>query len=80
MWYPERNTKSRNTTLPKFQRCCHGRKVKLPMIDDPPEVLQKLIFNHIMIEDKNYQANTRTYNAMFLFTSLGMKFEKKLPN
>lgn len=54
MWYQERKTKTRNITLLKFQRCCHGEKVKLPMIDNP-----------------------RTYNAMFSFTSHGMKFYTK---
>lgn len=55
-------------------------KVKLPMYDDPLEVLQKLLVDDISVEGKNYQANTMTYNAMFLFTSLGMQFDKKLTN
>lgn len=50
------------------------------MFDDPPEVLQKLLVDHISVEGKNYQANAMTYNAMFLFTSLGMQFDKKLTN
>lgn len=77
MWYGERMSKSRNTTLPKFQHCCHEGKVKLPLIGDPPVIIRKLLFDSASTHAKNYQANTRTYNAMFSFTSPGMKFDTK---
>lgn len=75
MWYGERMSKSRNMKSLKFQRCCHGGKVKLPLIGDPPVILQNLLFNPASTHAKNYKANTRTYNAMFSFTSPGMKFD-----
>ncbi|KAI5386607.1 hypothetical protein KIW84_072948 [Lathyrus oleraceus] len=77
MWYGERMSKSRNTMSPKFQCCCHDGKVKLPLIGDPPAILQKLLFDPASTDAKNYQANTRTYNVMFSFISPGMKFDTK---
>lgn len=77
MWYGERMSKSRNTTLPKFQLYCHGGKFKLPLIGDPFSILQKLLFDSASTPAKNYQANTRTYIVMFSFTSPGMKFDTK---
>ncbi|CAK8567127.1 unnamed protein product [Lathyrus sativus] len=70
-------TKSKNTTSPKFKWCCHGGKVKLPMIDDPPLILQNLLFDSTTVDGKNYQLNTRTYNTMFSLASPSMKFDSK---
>ncbi|XP_058768177.1 uncharacterized protein LOC131641899 [Vicia villosa] len=61
MWYQERRDKSRHTTIPKFHRCCRSGKHLLHDKNGP--------------ESKNYQRNLRTYNAMFSFTSPGMKFD-----
>ncbi|KAI5396651.1 hypothetical protein KIW84_062748 [Lathyrus oleraceus] len=47
------------------------------MIGDPPVILQKPLFDPASTPVKNYQANTRTYNAMFSFSSPGMKFDTK---
>lgn len=52
------------------------------MIDDPlplpsPLILQELLFDPKTINGNNYQANTRTYNAMLSLTSPGMKFDTK---
>ncbi|KAI5442706.1 hypothetical protein KIW84_011659 [Lathyrus oleraceus] len=62
---------------PKFQSCCHGGKVKLPLIGDPPVMFRKLLFDSASTPTKNYRTNTRTYNVMFSFTSPGMKFDTK---
>jgi hypothetical protein len=75
LWYQERKDKSRNTTVPKFQLCCGAGKVQLPLLDQPPEYLQHLLHDHHSRDSKNYQANTRTYNAMFSFTSPGMDMD-----
>ncbi|KAI5409400.1 hypothetical protein KIW84_055001 [Lathyrus oleraceus] len=34
-----------------------------------------MVEHHLQVDGKNYQANTRTYNAMFSLTSPGMKFD-----
>jgi hypothetical protein len=76
MWYQERKQKSRNTSSPKFQICCGDGKVQLPLLEQPPPLMQQLLFNNSSAASKNYQANSRTYNAMFSFTSPGMNFDE----
>ncbi|XP_058733259.1 uncharacterized protein LOC131604861 [Vicia villosa] len=75
MWYQEKVNRHKITTIPRFHRCCRGGKIVLPFLEQPPQVLQDLLFNKTYLDSKNYQANIRTYNAMFSFTSPGMKFD-----
>jgi hypothetical protein len=75
MWYQERKQKSKNTSNPKFQLCCAAGKVQLPQLEQPPQLLQNLLSQNQGTQSKNYQANARTYNAMFSFTSPGMNMD-----
>ncbi|CAJ2678040.1 uncharacterized protein LOC123904970 [Trifolium pratense] len=77
MWYQERRAKSRHAVEPTFQICCGNGKVQLPFLKDPPQCLQKLLFDNISKQSKSFQQNIRMYNSMFSFTSPGMKFDKK---
>jgi len=74
MWYNERKQKNKHTQNPKFHLCCGSGKVQLPLLDQPPELLQNLLLGQTKAS-KNYQSNARTYNAMFSFTSPGMKMD-----
>jgi hypothetical protein len=76
MWYLERKHKSKSTTTPLFQLCCGNGKVQLPLLRQPPPVLQHLLFDHQSEDTKNFQQNTRMYNSMFSFSSPGMKFDE----
>jgi hypothetical protein len=78
MWYQERKDKCRNTSIPKFMMCCGNGKVQLPLLEQPPPLIQNLLFCHQSPESKNFQANIRTYNAMFSFTSPGMKMDDNM--
>jgi hypothetical protein len=77
MWYQERTCKSRDSIHPKFQLCCGDGKVQLPLLDNPPPLLEHLLFNHEAVDSKFFQQNTKTYNSMFCFTSPGMNFDYK---
>ncbi|XP_045792199.1 uncharacterized protein LOC123886981 [Trifolium pratense] len=77
MWYQERKNKRKDSITPQFQLCCHGGKAQLPLLDQPPELLQHLLFNYHSADSKNYQAHTRIYNSMFAFTSPGMKLDER---
>jgi hypothetical protein len=78
MWYHERRQKARHSANPRFQLCCSNGKVQLPLLKDPPMCLQQLLFDSSSTQSQNYQQNIRMYNAMFSFTSPGMKFDKKV--
>jgi len=78
MWYQERKDKCRNTTQPKFSLCCESGNVQLPLVEQPPEILQHLLFDYQSRDSKNYQSNARVYNAMFSFTSPGMSMDTNL--
>lgn len=75
MWYQERKDKSRDTTQPKFTLCCGSGNVQLPQLEQPPPILQHLLFDNQSRDSKNYQANARVYNAIFSFTSPGMSMD-----
>ena len=80
MWYKERIKKTRRCVSPTFHLCCGNGKVQLPILKEPPIVLQRLLFDNESKESKNYQNHIRTYNMMFAFTSPGAKVERTFNN
>jgi len=80
MWYQERTQKHKHTTIPKFYLCCGDGKVQLPLLKDPPPMLQYLLFDNNANDSKNYQQHIRIYNMMFAFTSLGAKLDISINN
>ena len=78
MWYNERISKDKNTTSPKSSLCCGDDKVELPLLQNPPKYLERLLFDDNGTNSKNYQHNIRTYNMMFAFTSAGIKLDKSI--
>jgi hypothetical protein len=76
MWYQERKSKARHSLNPNFQICCGDGKVQIPFLEQPPPLLQKLLFTNDSIESKNYQDNIQMYNSMFSFTSPGMTVDR----
>ena len=80
MWYDERISKNKNYQNPRFSLCCGDGRVELPLLQNPPEYLQQLLFHDDTIDSKNYQHNLRAYNMMFAFTSAGIKLDKTINN
>ncbi|MCH82301.1 helicase-like protein, partial [Trifolium medium] len=78
MWYQERRQKTRDSANPCFQLCCGNGKVQLPLLKHAPQCLQDLLFDAKSKKSKHFQQNIRMYNAMFSFTSPGMKFDNKI--
>jgi hypothetical protein len=78
MWYQERRQRSRHSSNPTFQICCGNGKVQLPLLKHPPPVLKHLLIDSKTKESQQFQQSVRMYNAMFSFTSPGMKFDKKV--
>jgi len=78
IWYEEKINKSKRCVNLTFM-CCGNGKVQLPILKDPPIVLQRLLFDNGSKESKNYQNHIRTY-MMFAFISPEVKFDKKFKN
>ena len=78
MWYNERISKHKNSRSPRFNLCCRDDKVELPLLQNPPEYLPRLLFDHNSADGRNYQQNICTYNMMFAFTSTGIKLDKSI--
>ena len=76
--YNERILKDENCATPRFNLCCGDGKIELPLLQNPPKDLQRLLFDDNTIESKNYQHNIRAYNMMFAFTSDGIKLDKSI--
>ncbi|KAH1147779.1 hypothetical protein GYH30_042763 [Glycine max] len=64
IWYDERISKYKNCAGPRFSLCCGDGKVKLPLLQNPPQYLQQLLFDDNTIDSKNYQHNLRAYNMI----------------
>ena len=80
MWYDERISKNKNFQNPRFILCCGDGKAEMPLLQNPPEYLQQLLFHDDTIDSKNYQHNLQAYNMMFAFTSAGIKLDKTINN
>jgi len=81
LWYEERAEKCNTSKEVQFSLCCQKGKVKLPLLKKPPDLLEALL-NGEDHRSKIFLQNTRIYNSMFSFTSIGGKmlwpFVKKL--
>ncbi|KAL2985527.1 hypothetical protein AAZX31_12G156900 [Glycine max] len=64
MWYNERISKCKNSSSPRFNLCRGDGKVEFPLLQNPPKLLQQLLFDQNTADGKNYQQNIRTYNIM----------------
>ena len=73
MWYDERINKDKQSKNPRFALCCGDDKIQLPLLEDPPQPMRQLLFDSNSTKSKNFQANIRSYNLMFAFTSPGAK-------
>ena len=77
MWYGERINKTKYRRKPIFTLCCMQCQVQLPYLKKNPDVLMKLITGNDKLS-KHFQRNTRAYNMVFSFTSLGGKVENSV--
>ncbi|XP_058774354.1 uncharacterized protein LOC131648630 [Vicia villosa] len=80
MWYLERKNTCRHSANPEFSICCGGGKVQIPLLREPPPVLQSLLFDQNKSESKLFQQQIRLYNMMFAFTSPGAKMDNRFNN
>ncbi|KAL5193323.1 hypothetical protein HKD37_20G055561 [Glycine soja] len=71
-------SRDKNCATPRFSLCCGDDNVKLPLLQNPPKHLQRLLFDDNIIDSKNYQHNIRAYNMMFAFTFVGIKLDKSI--
>ncbi|XP_056843179.1 uncharacterized protein LOC130495713 [Raphanus sativus] len=76
-WYNERISKNRKAKRAVFTMCCMRGKIKLPLLQEPPEFLQGLLTNDDAIS-KHFRENIRSLNMMFSFTSLGGKIDNSV--
>ncbi|CAN7083734.1 unnamed protein product [Brassica oleracea var. botrytis] len=77
MWFGERLNRRLKTPNPKFSLCCMQGQVQLPLLKQPPEVLKNLLNGDDKLS-KHFQRNTRPYNMVFSFTSLGGKIDRSV--
>lgn len=77
VWHEERTQKGYNAKNPKFGICCSHGRVVLPHYTEPPQQIYNLFCNNDR-RSKNFQANIRSFNSMFSFTSMGGKIKKDI--
>lgn len=77
MWFGECINKSRKARKPIFTLCCMQGQVQLPLLKNPPEIITRLFTGDDPLS-KHFQQNTRAYNMVFSFTSIGGKCDKSV--
>ncbi|PIA60821.1 hypothetical protein AQUCO_00300390v1 [Aquilegia coerulea] len=80
VWFEERNRKHKRLNDPGFSICCLDGKVKLPLLQQPPRYLQRLMDFKGGTLSAKFRENIRRYNSMFALTSMGGKIDKRVNN
>ncbi|RID45967.1 hypothetical protein BRARA_I02661, partial [Brassica rapa] len=69
MWTSESTATDPRTGEPTFTLCCNHGQIKLPPINQPPALLEKLL------QTRWFRDTIRVYNSVLAFTSVGMKMD-----
>jgi hypothetical protein len=75
-WMAERLSHSSNAN-PLFGGCCLSGKIRLPLLEDVPQTLRRLLESPDD-DAKEFRKNIRTYNSALAFTSLGAIMDRSL--
>ncbi|KAL3648221.1 hypothetical protein CASFOL_007645 [Castilleja foliolosa] len=73
-WFDERSLNSSSAAETRYNGCCGGGIVDLPLLVEPPAFLSELLHGTSR-RSKHFQENIRSYNSMFCFTSMGGKVD-----
>lgn len=75
MWNHER-TKKENSNTSGFSLCCNHGKVKLPVLQETPPELKRLLDGNDELS-RSFQKNNRMYNTAFSMTSTGGEIDNR---
>lgn len=78
MWYEERAEKPNRPKKPKFSLCCQQGKVKLQLLQEPPQILKNLLSYEGCGQSVKFREKIRAYNSIFAFTSMGAKIDNSV--
>ncbi|CAN6825137.1 unnamed protein product [Brassica oleracea] len=74
MWTSESTGKDSRTGELTFTICCNHGQIKLPLINQPPPLLEELL------QYRWFRDAIRVYNSVLAFTSIGMKMDYSMVN
>ncbi|KAK9684271.1 hypothetical protein RND81_10G198000 [Saponaria officinalis] len=63
---------------PQFSICCQKRKVRLPILQDPPDYLKQLLDPNGGRRSSGFRRLIRSYNMIYAFTSMGGKVDNAI--
>ncbi|KAK9724002.1 hypothetical protein RND81_05G040500 [Saponaria officinalis] len=66
--------------LPQFSICCQKGKVRLPLLQDPPNYLKGLLDPTGGRRSTKFRRLIRSYNMIYAFTSMGGKVDNTVNN
>ncbi|KAK9740669.1 hypothetical protein RND81_03G052500 [Saponaria officinalis] len=66
--------------LPQFSICCQKGKVRLPLLQDPPDYLKGLLDPTGGRRSSEFRRLIRSYNMIYAFTSMGRKVDNAINN
>jgi hypothetical protein len=76
MWLQERVSQSTMTNI-RFTMCCNDGAVQLPLLQQPPEVLQGLLSGSDP-RSLAFREKIRMYNSILSFTSTGARIHESV--
>jgi hypothetical protein len=76
MWLQERVSQSTMTNI-RFTMCCNNGAVQLPLLQQPPEVLQGLLSGSDP-RSRAFREKIRMYNSILSFTSTGARIHESV--
>ncbi|KAK9176667.1 hypothetical protein WN944_028686 [Citrus x changshan-huyou] len=78
LWYEERNKKTKRVSHPKFTFCCMEDRVQIPFMKETPHLLKYLLGANSGQKGSKFRKNSRAYNYMFAFTSIGGRVDASI--
>ncbi|KAJ1686117.1 hypothetical protein LUZ63_017507 [Rhynchospora breviuscula] len=79
-WHRERCVKTSTKNCPTYNLCCRKGRVSIPLLEQPPYILQQLLSSGDNPDSKHFKKLIRVYNSMFSFTSFGCKLDDSINN
>ena len=69
---------AKNSSKLKYNLCCQGGKISLPLPKQTPPFLDKLFDYKGGVKTSKFRENIRAYNFMFSFTSFGANIQSEI--
>lgn len=79
-WYRERCVATSTKNDVRYNLCCRGGRVRLPLLQSPPHLLKLLLTPNGCTDSNHFRDLIRTYNSLLSMTSIGCHVDERINN